>query len=103
MDGLQSLRLNTNLFAGTIPSALGEMHLDSNRMTGTIPSTLRRLTKLKTLYLNSNLLTGTIPALDQSSLRSVILSENYLTMGSLVVVPSSTFSASAVVMDTALQ
>ena len=109
MNGLQSLRLNNNLFAGTLPSALGEMkslvrlYLDSNRMTGTIPSTLHRLTKLKTLYLNSNLLTGTIPVLDQSSLRSVILSENYLTMGSLVVVPSSTFSSSAVAMDIALQ
>ena len=109
LTGLQSLQLNDNAFVGTIPSALGEMkslnalYLNSNSLTGTIPSILRILFKLKTLYLDSNLLTGTIPVLDQTSLRSVILSANYLTMGSLKEVPLSTFSASALAMDIVLQ
>ena len=109
LTGLQSLRLNDNLLIGTIPSALGEtkplirLYLDSNSLTGTIPSTLRLLSKLKMLYLSNNLLSGTIPVLDQSSLRSVILSVNYLTMGSLEAVPLSTFSASAQSANIALK
>ena len=103
------LNLGGNSLVGTIPSTFGNMRLmsalslDSNRLTGTIPSTLRRLTSLRQLNLGNNLLTGTIPVLDQISLKFIYLSANHITMGSLKAVPLSTFSASALSMDIALQ
>ena len=96
--GLLNLYLNDNSLGGSIPESLGlltglkSLQLDYNFHEGTIPTTLNRLTKLESLYLNSNLLTGTIPVLNQSSLLSVKLFSNYLSMGSLKEVPVSTFS-----------
>ena len=109
MKRFQSLTFSQNAFNGTTSSevsdvkSLIDLYLDSNSLSGSIPSTLRLLSKLKMLYLSNNLLSGTIPVLDQSSLRSVILSVNYLTMGSLEAVPLSTFSASAQSANIALK
>ena len=99
------LSLGNNLFEGTIPESLSmlnglvKLNLGHNMFDGTIPSSYYLLTTLESLKLESNMLTGTIPALDQSRLRSIDLSQNYLTMGSLQEVPLSTFSASALAMD----
>jgi Leucine-rich repeat (LRR) protein len=105
MNGLHQVFLGQNRFTGTFPSLFGDMkslitiECIMNRLTGTIPSNLNRLTKLNKVDLRSNLLTGTIPVLDQPSLQGINLSDNYLTMGSLAVVPLSTFSTSALAAD----
>ena len=98
---MSSLSLNDNGLEGTIPESLGmltglvSLNLGQNAIDGTIPSTLRRLTKLVWLSLDNNQLSGTIPVLDQSSLRAIMLVQNYLTMGSLETVPLITFSPNA--------
>ena len=98
---LTGLSLSGNGLEGKIPEGLSMMRaltslsLGENALEGTIPSTLRLLTNLKSLFLDSNLLTGTIPVLNQNSLQHVILSINYLTMGSLKEIPLTTFSPSA--------
>ena len=98
---LLQIFLGNNFLEGRIPESLGmltglqTLYLSDNRFAGTIPSTLRRLSRLGSLSLRNNQLSGTIPVLDQSSLRSIDLSVNYLTMGSLKEVPLSTFSLDA--------
>ena len=85
---------------GTLPSSIGNLtslsyvDLGANSLTGTIPSSVGSLTSLSQLFLDNNQLTGTIPStLNNLYLAYLVLSYNYLTMGSATTVPISTFSS----------
>ena len=71
LDSLQILRLDNNLFSGTISSissSLKDLHLEQNYLTGTVPS-LATLTKLTVLHLDNNMLTGLLPDVSTLSLK----------------------------------
>ena len=97
LSNLKELVLFVNQLSGSIPSSVGlltnliRLQLTQNKLGGTIPSSLNNLVQLKGLYLNDNQLIGTIPLLNQPSLISFTAGTNYLTMGSLSEIPSSTF------------
>ena len=97
MSKLRVLAVFISRLTGTIPSSLGslaqleELHLNYGKLSGSIPSSLGNLSKLRMLFLNDNQLIGTIPLLNQPSLTTFAAQTNYLTMGSLSEVPSSTF------------
>ena len=65
---VQSLLLDDNDLAGTLPSDLGDLssltylRLGDNRLTGSIPQALGKLTSLTSLTLDRNQLTGPIPS-----------------------------------------
>ena len=97
---LRALYLGTNNLQGRIPRSIGKgnpllysLSLSSNSLTGTIPVTLTDAISLVFLSLDSNQLDGTIPPQMSKlgNLYSVNLNNNYLTMGSLLTVPTSTF------------
>ena len=100
MGLLTSLYLNNNRLSGTIPSTIVSMtkltylYLYSNSLTGTIPDNIGNIgTQFASLNLARNQLTGTIPStFNQLKLDNFNFYTNYLTMGSLSAVPSSTFS-----------
>ena len=100
LTNLKKLFIPENKLTGTLPSSLGNMaQLDTitlylNQLTGTIPSSLNNLAQLQEISLSLNQLSGTIPILNQPSLTALQLAINYLTMGSLAEVPSSTFGES---------
>ena len=97
MSNFQELILFSNQLSGSIPNSFGLLtnlillDLTENKLGGTIPSSLNNLVQLKGLHLNDNQLTGTIPLLNQPLLTYFAAQRNYLTMGSLSEVPSSTF------------
>ena len=99
LTALTYLSLASNMLTGTIPSSIGgllsltNMNLGTNSITGSLPSSLSVMTKLRTVYLNTNSLVGTIPNLSAlKSARTMYLHTNYISMGILSTVPSSTFS-----------
>ena len=79
--GVQTIGLNGNDLAGSIPGQLGGLSalevliLSKNQLTGEIPVELGNLASLVRLYLYSNQLTGGIPAefADDSQFPSLIL------------------------------
>ena len=97
LSNLKELLLPANQLSGSIPSSFGLLtnlvtfQLSYNKLGGTIPSSLNNLARLRGIYLNDNQLIGTIPLLNQPSLIVFTVQRNYLTMGSLSEVPSSTF------------
>ena len=65
-----------------------------NSLTGSIPSFTGSFTSLIVVSLIQNSLTGTIPSLSAlTSMTYLVLTNNYLTMGSQTSVPTSTFSS----------
>ncbi|CAL4976858.1 unnamed protein product [Urochloa decumbens] len=66
--GLQGLAINSNRFAGKLPSALAnlttnlqQLYIDDNYISGTIPLEIGNLASLQMINFSSNLLTGVIP------------------------------------------
>ena len=75
---LESLRLDGNALAGSIPAFTGTTHLTSvllnnNSFTGSIPASYVALTSLVTLDVSNNKLTGSVPALTATSLVSMFV------------------------------
>jgi Leucine-rich repeat (LRR) protein len=74
---LETLYLDSNLLAGSLPEYIGDLFsllvldLGDNRFTGRLPSSLASLRRLQTLYLSSSLLTGPIPE-DIGNLTSLV-------------------------------
>ena len=101
LGSLTLLDLRQNSLSGAIPSTivsltnLRELVLYSNSLTCTIPDNIGNMrTYLRILNLGYNQLIGTIPStFNQLTLDTFSLFTNYLTMGSLSTVPSSTFSS----------
>ena len=95
---LELLSLDGNQLVGSIPSTIGNLlrlnglNLGQNKLIGSIPSIFSGLASLRFLRFTDNQLSGTIPSLNVNSLNFVLLDYNYLTTGSLAMVPESTFS-----------
>jgi Leucine-rich repeat (LRR) protein len=98
---LTALHLHDNNLEGSIPSVVGSLNslsvltLGGNSLTGKIPSTIRDMAALQHISLNSNMLEGTIPAQISTLSRLVFfdVADNFLSMGSAIMLSETVFSA----------
>jgi Leucine-rich repeat (LRR) protein len=98
---LTALHLHDNNLEGSIPSVVGSLNslsvltLGGNSLTGKIPSTIGDMTALQHISLNSNMLEGTIPAQISTLSRLVFfdVADNFLSMGSAIMLSETVFSA----------
>ena len=94
------LTLSLNNLIGPIPDTISALtklkilEISSNLLTGTIPSSISKLTALTEMSLYHCSLSGTIPSTMSALIKLGILDlrNNYLTAGSSMSVPTSTFS-----------
>ena len=92
--------MSINSLTGSLPNTIGFMtslqniFFEGNQLDGTLPNTIGSLTNLVGLFLYYNKIGGTIPTTFSQLVRlsSFSLQLNYLTMGTALTVPTSTFS-----------
>jgi Leucine-rich repeat (LRR) protein len=86
---LNSLRLNDNGLAGTIPAAVGNLvgldslYLNGNQITGAVPAVIGNLNELQIIDLGGNQLTGALPSqlFGLRELRTLGLARNRISGG----------------------
>ena len=98
IHSLQTFDVSSNSLTGTIPSTIGNWYsaittikMRANLFTGSIPSTIGFLKGLTDFDLSVNYLFGTIPSSISrlSALTILKLQQNFLTMGTLTIIPQN--------------
>jgi hypothetical protein len=85
---LYDLSLSENIFTGNLPSldsckVIKSISFNNNNMSGSIPESYNQLKSLFYLFLDNNNFTGIIPGGFFTSLRTIIISNNFFTFEGL--------------------